>query len=234
MKDERHRRRRPCHRAVRLHYLRQRCTCSRRLFVERGERGDALVKRLVEVVGQIKVGLYDAAEQPFMGAMISEKAALGMVEAQANLQRLGGESPFALKHLEAGTALSPPGIIDVTAVSALPDEEYFAQLLQLIVTMTSMRPSRRRTPPVSGLSAGLLGDNEADWNHFFKRIRAGIVNWNKPITGASSAAPLVASVPPATTERAPTTLPTTVLYPVASVEDSKAAMPDQLSPGLTF
>jgi succinylglutamic semialdehyde dehydrogenase len=38
--------------------------------------GDALVKRLVEVVGQIKVGLYDAAEQPFMGAMISEKAAL--------------------------------------------------------------------------------------------------------------------------------------------------------------
>ena len=69
----------------------QRCTCSRRLFVERGERGDALVKRLVAVVGQIKVGLYDAAEQPFMGAMISEKAALGMVEAQANLQRLGGE-----------------------------------------------------------------------------------------------------------------------------------------------
>ena len=26
----------------------QRCTCSRRLFVERGERGDALVNRLVE------------------------------------------------------------------------------------------------------------------------------------------------------------------------------------------
>ena len=57
----------------------------------------------MEVVGRIKVGLYDAAEQPFMGAMISEKAALGMVEAQANLQRLGGESLLALKHLEAGT-----------------------------------------------------------------------------------------------------------------------------------
>jgi succinylglutamic semialdehyde dehydrogenase len=61
---------------------------------------------MVEVVGQIKVGLYDAAEQPFMGAMISERAALGMVEAQASLQRLGGESLLTLKHLEAGTGFT--------------------------------------------------------------------------------------------------------------------------------
>ncbi len=81
--------------------------CSRRLFVERGERGDALVKRLVEVVGQIKVGLYDAAEQPFMGAMISEKAALGMVEAQANLQRLGGESLLTPRAWKRAPASSP-------------------------------------------------------------------------------------------------------------------------------
>ena len=83
-------------------------------------------------MGKIKVGLYDAAEQPFMGSMISEKAALGMVEAQANLQRLGGESLLTLKHLEAGTGFVSPGIIDVTSVSALPDEEYFGPLLQLI------------------------------------------------------------------------------------------------------
>ena len=54
----------------------QRCTCSRRLFVERGAQGDALVKRLVEVVGQIKVGHYDDEAQPFMGAMISERGRL--------------------------------------------------------------------------------------------------------------------------------------------------------------
>ncbi len=30
---------------------------------------------------------------------------------------------------------------------------------------------------------------KADYQYLFARIRAGIVNWNKPITGASSAAP---------------------------------------------
>lgn len=146
-----------------------------------------------------------------MGAMISEKAALGMVEAQANLQRLGGESLLTLKHLEAGTGFVSPGIIDVTAVSALPDEEYFGPLLQLIRYDDFDVAIEKANATSFGLSAGLLGDNEADWNHFFKRIRAGIVNWNKPITGASSAAPSAASVPPATTGRAPTTPPTTVL-----------------------
>ena len=85
-----------------------------------------------------------------------------------------------------------------------------------------------------GLSAGLLGDNEADWNHFFKRIRAGIVNWNKPITGASSAAPF-GGIGASGTHRASAYYAADYCaYPVASVEDSKAAMPDQLSPGLTF
>ena len=85
-----------------------------------------------------------------------------------------------------------------------------------------------------GLSAGLLGDNEADWNHFFKRIRAGIVNWNKPITGASSAAPF-GGIGASGNHRASAYYAADYCaYPVASVEDSKAAMPDQLSPGLTF
>ncbi|MGL5843600.1 MAG: succinylglutamate-semialdehyde dehydrogenase [Aeromonas hydrophila] len=212
----------------------QRCTCSRRLFVERGARGDALVKRLVEVVGQIKVGLYDAAEQPFMGAMISEKAALGMVEAQANLQRLGGESLLTLTHLEAGTGFVSPGIIDVTAVSALPDEEYFGPLLQLIRYDDFDAAIDQGNATSFGLSAGLLGDNEADWQHFFKRIRAGIVNWNKPITGASSAAPF-GGIGASGNHRASAYYAADYCaYPVASVEDSKAAMPDQLSPGLTF
>ncbi|KXU81793.1 succinylglutamate-semialdehyde dehydrogenase [Aeromonas enteropelogenes] len=212
----------------------QRCTCSRRLFVERGERGDALVKRLVEVVGQIRVGHYDDATQPFMGAMISEKAALGMVEAQANLQRLGGESLLTLKHLEAGTGFVSPGIIDVTAVSALPDEEYFGPLLQLIRYDDFDAAIEKANATSFGLSAGLLGDSEADWNHFFKRIRAGIVNWNKPITGASSAAPF-GGIGASGNHRASAYYAADYCaYPVASVEDSKAAMPDQLSPGLSF
>ncbi|MCP3291861.1 aldehyde dehydrogenase family protein, partial [Aeromonas hydrophila] len=66
------------------------------------------------------------------------------------------------------------------------------------------------------------------------RIRAGIVNWNKPITGASSAAPF-GGIGASGNHRASAYYAADYCaYPVASVEDSKATMPDQLSPGLTF
>ncbi|MGK4475566.1 succinylglutamate-semialdehyde dehydrogenase [Aeromonas molluscorum] len=212
----------------------QRCTCSRRLFVEQGPAGDALLARLIEVVGKIKVGHYDDADQPFMGAMISERAAIGMVEAQAKLQSLGGKSLLTLKHLEPGTGFVSPGIVDITVAQGLPDEEYFGPLLQVTRYQDFDAAIDLGNATSFGLSAGLLGDNEADWNHFFKRIRAGIVNWNKPITGASSAAPF-GGIGASGNHRASAYYAADYCaYPVASVEDSKAAMPEQLSPGLSF
>ena len=40
-----------------------------------------------------------------------------------------------------------------------------------------------------GLAAGLLSDSREQYDLFWREARAGIVNWNKPLTGASSAAP---------------------------------------------
>jgi succinylglutamic semialdehyde dehydrogenase len=40
-----------------------------------------------------------------------------------------------------------------------------------------------------GLSAGLLSDDARLWESFRREIHAGIVNWNRPLTGASSAQP---------------------------------------------
>lgn len=212
----------------------QRCTCSRRLFIERGSVGDALLARLREVVSHISVGFYDATVQPFMGAMISEKAALGMVEAQAKLKALGGEVLLELKHLTPGTGFVSPGMIDVTAVAALPDEEYFGPLLQVIRFADFDAAIDLANATRYGLSAGLLGDSEADWQHFFKRIRAGIVNWNKPLTGASSAAPF-GGIGASGNHRASAYYAADYCaYPVASVEESRASMPEQLSPGLRF
>ncbi|MFR9720956.1 succinylglutamate-semialdehyde dehydrogenase [Aeromonas diversa] len=212
----------------------QRCTCSRRLFIQRGAAGDALLARLRDVASRIRVGHYDDADQPFMGAMISEKAALGMVAAQSHLKSLGAESLLELKHLEPGTGFVSPGIIDVTGVASLPDEEYFGPLLQVIRYDDFDAAIDQGNATSFGLSAGLLGDREADWQHFFKRIRAGIVNWNKPITGASSAAPF-GGIGASGNHRASAYYAADYCaYPVASVEDGKAAMPEQLSPGLHF
>ena len=40
-----------------------------------------------------------------------------------------------------------------------------------------------------GLSAGLVSDDPKTWDHFIRRIRAGVVNFNRPTTGAAGDMP---------------------------------------------
>lgn len=212
----------------------QRCTCARRLYVEQGEQGDALVAKLVEAVKQIKVGPWNAQPQPFMGSMISEAAAKGMVAAQANLQNLGGVSLVELTHLQAGTGLVSPGLIDVTAVGELPDEEYFGPLLQLVRYSDFDQAIKLANQTRYGLSAGILADSRDDYEYFLARIRAGIVNWNKQITGASGAAPF-GGVGASGNHRASAFYAADYCaYPVASVEADAVSLPASLSPGLSL
>ena len=82
----------------------QRCTCARKLFLENNSQGDAILARLIEVTKNIKVGDYDADEQPFMGAMISKNAANSMVNAQRQLLDLGATSLVELKRSEEHTS----------------------------------------------------------------------------------------------------------------------------------
>ena len=212
----------------------QRCTCARRLFIEQNEQGDEIIKRLIAATQAIKIGYYDDEEQPFIGSMISEKAALGLVAAQAQLIELGGQSLVELKHQKVDTGFVSPGIIDVTAIDNMPDEEHFGPLLK-VYRYTDFDAAITEANNTSfGLSAGLLADNEADYNHFFTRIRAGIVNWNKPITGASSAAPF-GGIGNSGNHRASAYYAADYCaYPVASVEAEKVSLPAQLSPGLSL
>ena len=212
----------------------QRCTCARRLYVEQGEQGDALIAMLADAVKQIKVGPWNSQPQPFMGSMISETAAKGMVAAQTNLQNLGGVSLVELTHLEAGTGLVSPGLIDVTAIDALPDEEYFGPLLQLVRYSDFDQAIKLANQTRYGLSAGLLADSREDYDYFLARIRAGIVNWNKQITGASGAAPF-GGVGASGNHRASAFYAADYCaYPVASVEADTVSLPATLSPGLSL
>jgi succinylglutamic semialdehyde dehydrogenase len=212
----------------------QRCTCARRLYIEEGVQGDALVAALVKAVKQIKVGAWNAQPQPFMGSMISETAARGMVAAQATLQSLGGVSLVELVQVEAGTGLVTPGLIEVTKVADLPDEEYFGPLLQLVRYRDFDQAIHLANATRYGLSAGLLADSREDYDYFLARIRAGIVNWNKQITGASGAAPF-GGVGASGNHRASAFYAADYCaYPVASMEADSVSLPATLSPGLSI
>jgi len=212
----------------------QRCTCARRLFIEAGEQGDAIIAKLISVTKDLKIGYYDDEEQPFIGSMISEGAALGLVAAQQQLLDAGAESLVMMKHLEAGTGFISPGIVDVTSLDSMPDDEHFGPLLK-VYRYTDFDAAIDEANNTSfGLSAGLLSDSEDLYNHFFRRIRAGIVNWNKPITGASSAAPF-GGIGASGNHRASAYYAADYCaYPIASVEAEKVALPATLSPGLSI
>lgn len=213
----------------------QRCTCARKLFVPQGNDGDALINALVTATKQIRVGHYDDEQQPFMGAMISARAAASMAAAQKQLLDMGATALLALEHQDSDTGFVSPGIIDVTTIANdMPDEEHFGPLLKVIRYNNIDDAIALANNTKFGLSAGLLADEQSDYDYFLPRIRAGIVNWNRPITGASSAAPF-GGIGESGNHRASAYYAADYCaYPVASVELDKVALPATLNPGLNL
>lgn len=210
----------------------QRCTCARRLFLENNETGDAILARLVEVTKQIKSGAYDD-ENAFVSSLISEKAALGMMAAQQELIDLGGNVLVEMKHTP-NTGFVTPAIVEVTNVANIPDEEHFGPLLKVYRYDTFEQAIDQANATSFGLSAGLLSDSEALWQQFLSRIRAGIVNRNRPTTGANSAAPF-GGIGASGNHRAGAYYAADYCaFPISSVEVEKVALPESLSPGLSF
>ncbi|WP_371186967.1 succinylglutamate-semialdehyde dehydrogenase [Thalassotalea maritima] len=212
----------------------QRCTCARRLFLKDDANGDAILAKLIAATKAIKVGYYDDEQQPFIGSMISAKAASGMVGAQQKIIELGGKVLVELTQPNTETGFVTPGIIDVSNVKNLPDEEHFGPLLKVYRYSDLDKAIDEANNTSFGLSAGLLSDSEATYQHFFKRIRAGIVNFNKPITGASSAAPF-GGIGDSGNHRASAYYAADYCaFPVASVEAEQVTLPEKLSPGLSI
>ncbi|MBP3062852.1 succinylglutamic semialdehyde dehydrogenase [Ectopseudomonas chengduensis] len=212
----------------------QRCTCARRLLVPQGEWGDALLVRLVQVAGQIKVGRFDEQPAPFMGSVISLQAAAQLMQAQQDLLAGGATALLAMTQPQAGAALLTPGILDVTAVNDRPDEEFFGPLLQVIRYDNFEAAIAEANATVYGLAAGLLSDSKARFEQFWLHSRAGIVNWNKQLTGAASTAPF-GGIGASGNHRASAYYAADYCaYPVAGLESESLALPATLTPGVTL
>ncbi|MUK50351.1 succinylglutamate-semialdehyde dehydrogenase [Aliivibrio fischeri] len=210
----------------------QRCTCARRLYVPEGKQGDVLLARLVDVTKNIHVDQPFSETTPFMGPQISIAAAEFILNAQKKLQALGGESLLEARSL--GHAFVSPGIIDATNVAELPDEEYFGPLLQVIRYTTLAQAVELANDTRYGLSAGLVSTDDSEWDYFVEHIRAGIVNRNRQLTGASGDAPF--GGPGASGNLKPSAYYAAdyCAYPMASMEGDACEIPEQLSPGLTL
>ncbi|MBX8558569.1 succinylglutamate-semialdehyde dehydrogenase [Pseudomonas cichorii] len=210
----------------------QRCTCARRLLVPQGAWGDAFLARLVAVTAALEVGAFDRQPAPFMGSVISLQAAAALLAAQRDLLSKGANALLEMTQPHEQAALLTPGIIDVSAVSERPDEELFGPLLQVIRYAGFEAAIAEANDTQYGLAAGLLSDSEARYKQFWLQSRAGIVNWNKQLTGAASSAPF-GGVGASGNHRASAYYAADYCaYPVASLEATALTLPATLTPGI--
>lgn len=212
----------------------QRCTCARRLLVKRGAAGDAFLARLTEVAGKIRPGGWDDHPQPFMGSVISVQAAERIyAEWQARISA-GGKALLPMRWPERSSAILTPGIVDITDLKNVPDEEVFGPLLSVIRYDDFDQAIRIANDTRYGLSCGLISPSREQFDRLLIECRAGIVNWNKPLTGAASSAPF-GGIGASGNHRASAFYAADYCaWPMASLETAELTLPVTLSPGLDF
>ncbi|KPF92183.1 succinylglutamate-semialdehyde dehydrogenase [Novosphingobium sp. AAP83] len=166
----------------------QRCTAARRLIVKASIYDEVIdgVKRLAD---RIIVGAPFDDPPPYMGPVIDNRTADGLTESFVYLLSSGGRPIKHMVRLRDNLPFLSPAIIDVTGVAERPDVELFGPLLQVVKVNEFDEAIAEANSTRFGLSASLIGGTPQDYNRFWANVRAGVINWNRPTNGASSAAP---------------------------------------------
>ncbi|HMS19304.1 succinylglutamate-semialdehyde dehydrogenase [uncultured Sphingorhabdus sp.] len=166
----------------------QRCTAARRLIIKQSLY-DQFIPELKRLVDRLVIDEPHAEVPPFMGPVIDNEAADGLTESFLALMSHGGRPIRHMTRPQPERPFLSPGIIDVTNMRERPDIELFGPLLQVIRVETFGEAIDEANNTRFGLSASLIGGTPEQYNEFWANSRAGVVNWNQPTNGASSAAP---------------------------------------------
>ena len=201
----------------------QRCTCARRLIVP--ESNAEFINYLTAMVNKI-------SPEKFMGSLISNKEADKLLKAQDELLALGGVTLVKMQRVKDNFPMLTPALIDVTAIKNRPDKEFFGPLLQLIRVPNIEAAIIEANNTKYGLSAAIFTDSSTTYEYFLKNIRAGIVNWNRPTTGASGNLPFGGIGLSGNHRPSAYYAVDYCAYPVASNEAEKLALPAQIAAGI--
>jgi succinylglutamic semialdehyde dehydrogenase len=162
----------------------QRCTCTRRIIVQRGIAG-RFMDALVAAASKLRAGP-GRSEGVSMGPLISAAA----VEAVLEFQELGWALLRARRLPEAGRGhFVSPGVIEVEGFSLESDCEVFGPLVQVAVVDGLDEAIEQANMTRYGLAASIFTAGEAAAERFFREVRAGCINWNTGTAGASSKLP---------------------------------------------
>lgn len=210
----------------------QRCTCARRLIIVNDKNTDDFLSELISMTKKIVVGPYDQKPEPFMGPVISTVAADRLLQAQETLQQQGGQSLLSMRLLKEGTSLLSPGVMDVTSIDDRVDEEYFGPFLQIIRCNDFDSAIREANNTAYGLSSGLLSDDRKLFEEFYRRIHAGLIHWNRSLTGSDGHTPFGGVGHSGNYRPSAFYSSDYCAYPVSSMQCEHMVLPEKVSPGL--
>ncbi|MBI2785230.1 MAG: succinylglutamate-semialdehyde dehydrogenase [Legionella longbeachae] len=210
----------------------QRCTCARRVIIPDSHQGDEFLHRFIKMCQLVQVGYFDQQPEPFMGPVISHTQALKHLHKQKKLIESGGISLLHMQLLADNTGLLSPGIIDMSHYPNPSDEEIFAPLVQIYRYSNFEQAIDLANQTRYGLAAGLLSDNEQHYQQFYQKVRAGLINWNRPTTGAASSLPFGGVGLSGNHRPSAYFAADYCSFPVASMEQPLLVMPSQILPGI--
>ena len=166
----------------------QRCTCTRRVILPEGEIGNQVLEQIVEQAKLLTFGDWRDGESVSTGPVVSAAIAGQVVKKAEELVDKGAVTIKPARIADKGSAYVEPGLYDVTGCD-VPDEEIFGPVLQVIRVKDWNAAIQAANNTRFGLAAGLVSDKASLWDDFRARIRAGVVNFNRPTTGAASFLP---------------------------------------------
>ncbi|WP_390551140.1 succinylglutamate-semialdehyde dehydrogenase [Qipengyuania sp. MTN3-11] len=166
----------------------QRCTAARRLIVV-DSMYDQIVEAVKTLAGRLIVDEPFADPQPFMGPVIDNETADLLCDSFVALMSRGGKPIMHMRRTQENLPFLTPAMLDATEMHDRPDLELFGPLLQVIRVPDFNDAITEANATRYGLSASLIGGGPQEFEMFWNEIRAGIINWNRPTNGASSAQP---------------------------------------------
>ncbi|MCH9626275.1 MAG: N-succinylglutamate 5-semialdehyde dehydrogenase [Chlamydiales bacterium] len=212
----------------------QRCTSARRLILPTSKQADEFLKVLIHMTEAIQVGSYKEKQEPYIGPVISLKSAENLLNAQASLGAQGGRCLTEMYALNEHLPFLKPGIMDVTEATHRLDIEYFGPFLQVIRTSSFEEAVVEANRTKYGLSASILTHSKEKFEQFYQEIRAGLINWNTPTTGASSKVPFGGVGASGNHRPSGYYASDYCSYPVTSVLSKQIQLPTYIPPGITF
>ncbi|MDR7155588.1 succinylglutamic semialdehyde dehydrogenase [Sphingobium xenophagum] len=167
----------------------QRCSCARRLIVPEGATGDAIVEAVDAMAARLPIAAWNEASDAFMGPLVSDAAAAGAHRAVSDLIARGARVIRPFGGVDGrSAAFVTPALLDVTGVDT-PDAEIFAPVLSIVRVPDFDAAITAANATSFGLSAGLIAQDDQLWQRMVEESRAGVLNRNRPTTGAAGNMP---------------------------------------------